>query len=136
MKKQILIVAGLCVVIGLAGTTVHAQVVQAKVPFNFVVSGKTLPAGEYMMSTYSHELKIKDGKGTIVAFALVNDSGRSASGKGQIIFHCYRDRCFLAEVWSPTRENGRELMTSRAEAALAREEPGKYFAVLGTKPRE
>jgi hypothetical protein len=104
MKSQTLIVASLCMAIGLAVVSAHAQRggIQAKVPFNFAVSGKTFPAGKYTM----------------------------------IIFHCYNDRCFLSELWSPAQEKGRQLLTSRTEANLAKEERGKYFAVLGEKPRQ
>ena len=62
-------------------------------------------------------------------------SGRSAGENGRLIFHCYHDRCFLAEVWSPTQDNGRELPTSRTEANLAKEEQAKYFAFLGEKTK-
>jgi hypothetical protein len=137
MKNQTLIVASLCVVIGLAVVPAYAQRggVEAKVPFNFAVSGKIFPAGDYTMIASSHQLKIEDAGGKIVAMVLVNNvSGHSAAKKGQIIFHCYRERCFLAEVWSAVQENGSELLRSRAEANLAREEQGKYFAILGQEP--
>ncbi len=79
----------------------------------------------------SHQVNIEDDHGKIVAMVLANDiSGRAPGKNGQIIFHCYHNRYFLAEVWSPTQENGRELPTSRAEANLAREGERKYFAVL------
>jgi len=136
MKKQTLITASLCLVVGLAMVPANAQAggITARVPFNFAVSGQTFPAGNYVMIASPHQLKIEDGQGKTVAMVLANEvSGRSAGENGRITFHCYRDRCFLAEVWSPTQENGRELPTSRAEANLAKEEPGKYFAVLGEK---
>jgi hypothetical protein len=46
MKKQTLLVASLYMVTGLAVVPAYAQAggVQAKVPFNFAVSGKTFPA--------------------------------------------------------------------------------------------
>ena len=134
MKSQTLIVASLCVAIGLAVGPAYAQRggVQATIPFNFAVSGKTFPAGKYTMIAGSHQVRIEDAKGRPIAMVLANDiSGRSAGANGQIIFHCYNDRCFLSELWSPARENGRQLLTSRTEADLAREEREKYFAVLG-----
>ena len=136
MRKQIVIVATLCLVIGMAAGSAHSQVIQAKVPFNFIVSGKTLAAGEYTMITHAHQLKIEDAGGRVVAMVLVSDSGRSHQGKGEIIFHCYQERCFLAEVWPTTYGNGHELFTSRIELEAALEQPGKLFAVLGTEPRK
>ena len=139
MKSQTLIATGLCIAIGLAAAPVYAQLggVQAKVPFKFAISGKTFPAGEYTMIAGPHQVRIEDAAGRLIAMALANHiSGRSAGENGQIIFHCYSDRCFLSELWSPTEENGRQMLTSRTEAGLAKEERGKYFAVLGLKPRQ
>ena len=138
MKSQTLIVASLWVVIGLAVVPAYAQRggVQAKVPFNFAISGRTLPAGKYTMIPASGQVRIEDAKGRLIARVLANDiSGRSAGANGRIIFHCYSDRCFLSELWSPIQDNGRQLLTSRAEADLAKEDRGKYFAVLGAEPQ-
>ena len=137
MKKQTLIVASLCLVLGLALAPAYAQAggVHAKVPFNFVAFGKTFPAGEYTMIPSSNQIKIRNADGRVVAMVLATPGpGRSDGANGEIVFHCYRDRCFLAEVWSPARENGRQVPTSRTEAELATEEHGKDFAVLGEKP--
>ena len=139
MRSQTLVFASLCVAFGLAVGPAYAQRggIQAKIPFNFAVSGKTFPAGEYKMVAASQQVRIEDAKGRVIAMVLANDiSGRSAGANGQIIFHCYRDRCFLSELWSPTQENGRQLLTSRTEADLAKEEREKYFAVVGEKPRQ
>jgi hypothetical protein len=138
MKSQMLIVAGLCLAVGLTVVPLNAQTggVQAKVPFNFEVLGKTFPSGAYTMIATLDQVGIEDATGTLVARVVSNQiSGRSVGPNGQIIFHCYRDRCFLAELWSPTQENGRQLLTSRPEANLAKEVPRTYFAVLGEKPR-
>jgi hypothetical protein len=134
MTKQILIVASLVLALGLAVVPASAQAVavQANVPFSFVVLGKTLPAGEYTLTSAPHELKIRDASQRLVAVVLANEiSGRSTGATGQIIFHCYSERCFLSELRSPTEGNGRQLLTSKMEAGLAREENAKYFAVLG-----
>jgi hypothetical protein len=137
MKSQTLFVASLYVAIGLAVVSAHSQRggVQANIPFNFAVSGKTFPAGEYMMIAASHQVRVEDDNGRIIAVVLANDiSDGSVGVNGRIIFHCYGDRCFLSELWSPNQENGRQLLTSRTEAELAKEERGKYLAVVGEKP--
>ena len=138
MNKHTSISASLWLVVALTTVPVYAQTggVKAKIPFNFAVSGKMFPAGEYTMIVKSHQVNIEDGKRTIVAMVSANEvSGRSAGENGRLIFHCYHDRCFLAEVWSPTQDNGRELPTSRTEANLAKEEQAKYFAFLGEKTK-
>jgi hypothetical protein len=137
MKKQMLFVASLCSALALAVIPANAQAggVLSRVPFKFSVSGKTLPAGEYTMIASSNQVKIQDAHGRMVAIVLANDvAGRSAGDNGKIIFHCYRDYCFLSEVWAPTELNGRQLLTSRTEAGLAQEERAKYFALVGEKP--
>lgn len=131
MKKQTLIVVSICFVVGLTVVSANAQKFDAKVPFSFIVSGKTLPAGDYTMIINSNLLKITNGDGRIVVLASVYDaSGRPSGEQSQIVFHCYGDRCFLAEFWS-AQQSARGLLSSRAEAKLAKEESGKYFAVLG-----
>lgn len=137
MKNRTLTVASLCLVVGLALVSANAQTtLEGKVPFNFTVSGKTFPAGEYTMIIKPHQLKIQDDRGKIVALVLANEVSRgSGSRRGQMLFHCYRDRCFLAEVWPVSEGDGRAVIASRAEADVAREEQGKYFAVLGEKAK-
>jgi hypothetical protein len=139
MKKQTLFVASLCLVVGLAAVPAHAQVfgARARVPFSFVVLGKTFPAGEYTLFAAPHMVKIEDANQTLIAVVLANEiPGRSAGATGQIIFHCYSDYCFLSELRSPIQGNSRQLLTSRSEAKLAKKEPGNYFGVLGEKPRQ
>ena len=141
MKKQILIVASLVLTIwvlalGFAVAPASAQTVavQAKVPFNFTVLGKTFPAGEYTLSSAPHELKIRDAHQRLVAVVIANEVPGRSRATAQIIFHCYDERCFLSELQSPTQGNGRQLLMSKMEAELAKEQSGKYFAVLGEEP--
>jgi hypothetical protein len=139
MKKQTLSVAGLCLVVGLSMSPAYAQSggIQAKIPFNFIVAGKSFPAGAYTMIAGSHQVNIRDAYGREIAMVLANEiSGRLNSANGEIVFHCYSEHCFLSEVWSPTQENGEQLAVSRTEAGLAKQNSGKYFAVLGTKPQK
>ncbi len=137
MRSQTWFVASLSVAIGLAAVPAHSQRggVQAHIPCKFAVAGKTFPAGEYMVIAASHQVRVQDANGRIIAVVLANDiSNGSAGVNGRIIFHCYGDHSFLAELWSPHQENGRQLLTSRTEAELAKEERGKYLAVVGEKP--
>ena len=139
MEKQMFFVASLCSAIALTLIPANAQAggVQSHIPFKFSVSGRTLPAGEYTMIASSSQVRIQDAHGKMVAMVLANEvSGRSASENGQIIFHCYSDYCFLSEFWSPAELNGRQLLTSRTEANLAKEERAKYFALVGEKPQK
>jgi hypothetical protein len=135
MKRQMFFVASLCSAIALIVIPATAQGgVRSRVPFEFSVSGKALPAGEYTIVAGSSQIRIQDAHGRVVAMVLANDvSGRSAGENGQIIFHCYEDRCFLSEVWAPTELNGRQLVTTREEAELVKEENAKSVVLLGEK---
>ena len=86
----------------------------------------------------SHRVSVvSQADGRTVALALANDiSGHAAGASGRIVFHCYGERCFLAEIWSPIQENGRQLLISPAEAESGRERHGTYFAILGMKPQK
>jgi hypothetical protein len=140
MKSHVLLAVIFGLTIGLAASPAYAQAggVQAKIPFDFIVSGKVLPAGEYTMFANPHQVKIADVHHRVVAMVLANDASDRPAGKDdQIIFHCYRDHCFLSEIWSSIQwPAGRQVLTSRAEAELAREESGKYFAVVGQRPQK
>lgn len=138
MMRRMLITVSLCFVAGLAAVPASAQTsVQAKVPFNFVAAGKTFAAGDYTMVLNPHQVKIEDSRGMIVAMALANEiSGHTVGRAGELIFHCYGDRCFLSQVWSAARENGREFFAPRAERELAKQEQVKYFAILGDQPQK
>jgi hypothetical protein len=104
MSKQILSVFGLCLLAGVLPSPGHAEPrsMKPKVPFEFVFAGKTLPAGEYRFVAVPHRVDLQDLRGKKLALVLANEiSGGSGGEDGKIIFHCYREQCFLSEVWSP-----------------------------------
>ena len=139
MNKKTTLLASLGLFVGLAAPPAYGQVwgVKVKVPFKFVVVNKTLPEGDYVLSSVHDELFIQDSKGKRVAMVSTNAvSGRTASSTGELIFQCYEDLCFLSQVWTPGQEFGRELLRSRAETEIAKRETGKYFALLGSGPRK
>jgi hypothetical protein len=131
MKRQILQAASLCL-LTFAATLAQAQSkITVKVPFNFVISDRTFPAGQYSVSSLRDHLTVQDSTGKSVFLGIANQvSGRHVGETGQIVFHCYDDRCFLSEFWTPTRENGCQLLPSRYEVELARHRKGTEFALL------
>jgi len=134
MKKQSLLIALLWLSAGM--TLVHGQAngVKVNVPFKFVAAGKTLPAGVYLLSSAHGRVLIENAQGLGVAMGLANDvSGHSSFRNGQVVFRCYRDECFLSQLWNPTEEAGHELLKSPAEVEAAKRQPGAYFALLGTR---
>jgi len=136
MKKLTLMTICLALSLTVVPASAQGGGVRGNVPFKFIVNGKVLPAGEYTMTSNAHLVKIQDAHGRPVALVLADYiSSPSAGPEGEIIFHCYRDLCLLAEIWSPVKGDGRKLNTTQTEAKLAKHEPRQYFAVLGEGPR-
>lgn len=137
MKKQTLHLALLCVFAALAVAFAQAQSrVTVKVPFNFVISDRTFPAGQYSVSSSRDHLTVQDSTGKPVFIGIANSvSGRRVGETGQLVFHCYDDHCFLSEFWTPTQDNGSQLLPSRFEAELAKHKKGTEFALLDQSER-
>jgi hypothetical protein len=132
MKKQALQIASLCLMATFAVTSAHAQSkITVKVPFEFSISDRSFPAGRYSVSSLRDRLTLQDSTGRAVFVAIANSiSGRRVGETGQVVFHCYYNRCFLSEFWTPNRENGSQLLPSRYEVELAKHRKGTEFALL------
>jgi hypothetical protein len=139
MNKNTTLLASLGLLVGLAVAPAYGQVwgVKVKVPFKFVVANKTLPEGDYLLSSVRDEVFVQDSQGKRIAMVSTNVvSGRTVGKTGEVVFECYTDLCFLSQLWTPGQDTGRELLRSRVETETARRETGKYFALLGTEPRK
>lgn len=99
---------------------------KADVPFEFIVNGSTLPAGEYTIQSFG----AVDGKTLLVGNAgthqnaTVNAIGvesRKPAGKTKLVFHRYGNRYFLAQVWIAGNDRGHELPRSHREAEMAKD---------------
>ena len=132
MKKQTFQLLALCLLTMFAVSLAHAQSrITVKVPFNFLISDRTFPAGQYSVSASRNQLTVQDSTGKSVFIGIANPvSGRHVGETGQVVFHCYDNRCFLSEFWTPTRDNGNQLLPSRYEAELAKHRKGMEFALL------
>ncbi len=129
MKKS-LVVLFLTGVVSLAGAvSAQAQSADAalvKVPFQFIVSGKVLPAGSYRISAQTPDaavLLISSLKGSNVAAVTLTQAGLSASSDDavRVAFTKYGGQYFLSMVSMPG-EAARAVVLSpaSAEQALAR----------------
>ena len=124
MKRNLLLFA---VALTLLVTTASAQTikVQAKIPFNFVINGATMPAGEYLVESMDRDggvLAIRDSnlKTTNLVIANACESHKAATHT-KLIFHRYGDRYFLSQVWIQGNNRGRELRTSAREIEVAKD---------------
>lgn len=129
MKKTLkaVLIAGILVMAG--GQPARAQqaerVVQFKTTFAFQVENTRLPAGEYTILEQSGwvQIQTKGGKNaTHVLTMPVASKGQKTVETAQVVFHNYAGRMFLAEIWASDQEKGRELLQSKDEQQLAKQE--------------
>ena len=102
------------------------QPIQAKVPFTFMVHNTTLSAGKYQL-TYSnsaHNLWIRgldENSPAMFVTAIPMAAIRSSDSSGKLVFDCYANSCYLAQVWQGSRRSNRglELRPSEQQRRLA-----------------
>ena len=123
MKKQRFVLLGLGLLVGMSA---YAQTVNLKadVPFNFIISGATLPAGEYTMQELETGSAIAvrgpNPKANIVVLSQ-RCASIDATKQSKLVFHRYGDRYFLAQLWVAGRDSGRQLPKSPREMEVARD---------------
>ena len=123
----------------LAASSAQAQssdVIKFNVPFDFQVSGKTLPAGEYAVKRLSEKVILihgVDNKVGVVAQAPGRIQARTSYAKESLVFHQYGNQYFLSQVWLRRDDDGRELNRSGEERRAA---AGETLAMGGEKLRK
>jgi hypothetical protein len=100
-KRALSIVALAAVLAVLAPLSVatSAAEVNCRVPFSFVVGGKTMPLGSYTVST-SHGYMVIKGLTGQSAIVLAMNGNERADGHARLVFLRTGDRYDLSEVWS------------------------------------
>lgn len=130
MKKLFIVMAIGSVLTVLIAGTARAQmpgtVIRASIPFDFIVRGRTLPAGTYEITRITEEplglmIRNRDHRRDKAMFETEPVIVRRTPGKNELVFHRYGDSYFLSEVVTAGEETGRELMPSHAERQLERE---------------
>jgi len=129
MKKQLFALLSLGLL--LATTSAYAQTMayavnlKVNVPFNFVVTGETLPGGEYTIRSepnIEHALSINAaGRNSRVFLAnpCLTVKGRKPSDQVKLVFHRYGHQYFLSEIWMVGNSVGQQLPKSRRELEMA-----------------
>lgn len=98
---------------------VYPQKVNVKVPFDFVVGGKTMPAGTYSVTgSGSGPLRISgQEKMTVLANAAYSTKTPETT---KVTFHRYGDQYFVESIWVAGNGTGTQVLPSRRERMLAR----------------
>ena len=111
----------------------HAQTggVHVRVPFAFEVANKTLPAGEYVISSQHDQVWVRAYGGNTLAMVQANRTVHDGGKTGKVVFNCYQRRCFLSQLWLPDADMAREIVTSKDEQQAAKRGEPQEFALLG-----
>jgi hypothetical protein len=124
MSKQFFSVAVICCVLVLVVPTfTFAQLpgipLHAMIPFDFIVRGKSFPAGKYEVRRTNDSpetLEIQNVKTRETAMFNTDPvEARKTPGNAKLVFHRYGDDYFLSQVWTPGDDTGRELVPSHKE---------------------
>src|SRR4051812_600236 len=105
MKKSVLLASILVLVTASAlAQQTSGYTLAAKVPFDFIVRGDTLPAGDYTLKVPSltvGPMMIRQTSGTKAEFVVQVPTSEKWAGKAQLTFHRVGDSYFLMEISDP-----------------------------------
>ena len=122
MKKQLFALLGLGLLLATASAFAQTVALKANIPFNFIVTGKTLPAGEYTIQSVDMQgrvLSIRDLDLHSKSIVISNRcESQNASAQTKLVFHRYGDRYFLSQIWRAGRNSGYELPRSTREVEV------------------
>ncbi|HEY1265416.1 MAG TPA: hypothetical protein VGF06_17930 [Terriglobales bacterium] len=134
MKKQLLVVLSLGVMLATASAYAQDTRITAKVPFDFTVAGKTLPAGEYLISRVSTNDKVlaiscPDERVTMLAMPN-NKEALNPAATTELVFNHRGNRYFLSQIWVSGSNAGREFPQGKLESELALDYPAERVVLL------
>jgi hypothetical protein len=141
MKRLIgfLPVATLAVVLA-APLAAQTMRVSASVPFEFMLAGRSMPAGEYTVqplgSLGDAAIRVSSANASVVSLTINGSvSPRERTGQALLIFHRYGDQYFLARIVDGYRDTGVEIPTSRTEKELSKSASLERFETVGILAR-
>jgi hypothetical protein len=103
--KRISAIALFTIVTLAAATGLVAQepAVKANIPFNFTVGDKSMPAGEYTISSPNwHIVKVQSADMQYVELVVGSKSYRESAAGSELVFDKYGEFYFLRRILSPT----------------------------------
>ena len=138
MKKQVLTLVGVLSLLLVAGSAfAQSGQIRANIPFNFTVNHTTLAAGTYSISTTGGTdsiLLIQDANGKAVKLVGSNHLQASKlSDRTKLVFRCYGDRYFLAQIWTQGTRMGRELPKSALESEVAMDTTAREVVLVASR---
>lgn len=111
IKKRALLAAAFMV---LAAGSARASTLEIKVPFEFVVNGQTLPAGQYLVNDSAGVVQLRGEKGNHASMFVLTTpaSGHDPAGDSPAFtFRRYENQYRLTNIWQSGTQ-GREITGS------------------------
>jgi hypothetical protein len=136
MKKQLFALLGLGLLLATASAYAQTINLKADVPFNFVVTGGTLPSGEYTLRSIERidRAVVISGAGEkpsiFLATPCLSLKAMQASQQAKLVFSRYGDQYFLSEIWMAGNTVGHQLPKSRREVEIAKNETAQQVVIL------
>jgi hypothetical protein len=127
MTKKTLMVLAISSLVLVLAAPLAAETVRltANIPFEFMASQRTLPAGEYSVESLILNapgiMCIRSEDSHYGVFVLSNPLGSPADKtreEARLVFHRYGNQYFLSEVWGGYLHDGLVIPMSKAERAL------------------
>ena len=113
-----------------AVATANAQLstpIRAKIPFDFTVGNKKLPAGEYtfrrlsgLADTRTMSVTSADA-GTHLFQSTFGAQVLTPKNESTLVFHKYGDQYFLEQIWTGGEQEGAQVPESRGERTARRQ---------------
>jgi hypothetical protein len=129
MKTKLLL-AGLFLFGGAISTHAQSGGLRVRVPFEFEIANKHLPAGEYVVSSDHDQVWLRVYQGDTVAVVQSNRAVHDGGATGKVVFRCYEKLCFLSQLWLPDADGSREILASNSEKQVARRRNPQQLALL------
>jgi hypothetical protein len=134
MKKHLLVALSLGLLLATASAYAQSRKVVANVPFDFTVAGKTLPAGEYVITRINADdnvLAIASLSQHQTMLAIPNHSeATNASANTKMVFNHRGNRYFLSQIWVEGSADGSEFPQGTLESELALDYPAQKVVLL------
>ena len=139
MKKLSLVLSmsSLFVLLAVApafGQSRSSHKIQADIPFDFMVSDTTFPAGTYTLSTLMPDvllIRSLDGHESVVVFTRDVQESLTAPDETKLVFNRFGGQYFLAQVWTVGDVYGREFLKSSTEYEVAKNFSREVLASAG-----
>lgn len=127
MKRIIQVCSVLALSVVFFAVSASAQVssrIDAKIPFDFNIGGKSHPAGDYVIKLSKASasvlgLSLEDGSGNRLQNVLISTNGEVSNGDARLVFEVQEGQRYLSKIL--TGDKGFSLFAESRKAAVVKE---------------